>query len=269
MEEVSYSGAQARYYDEYFTGLEGESEFYTALSGEVGAPVLELGCGTARTMLPIAASGLRIVGLDASAQMLALAKRKIDSVSTDLGSSAKFRRQLIGNIALVCADMRRFQLRAQFRLAILPYRTFQHLLTNDDRHKALRCIHDHLSSDGVLAFNVFDPGSDIGNDGSGELQRDTVFADPGTGTQVEVWFRRTYDRDAHYLRQELVYRSLGGTIDDATSEERRLLVLRYADPLEIEELLESSGFEIQALCGDFLGNPFEGSGEQVWIARKV
>ncbi len=263
MANASYSGAQARYYDEYFTGLEGESEFYTALSTEVGSPVLELGCGTARTMLPIAANGLRIVGLDSSAQMLRLARRKIHSTLTALGESSQLGRDFGSNVALVCADMRCFRLHCQFRLAILPYRTFQHLLTDDDRVAALRCIHDHLCSEGVLAFNVFDPGSDIDRQGtSAELERDAVFLDPETGKEVEVWYRRSHDLHSHRLRQEFVYRSSG-------TEERGHLILRYADPLETEELLESAGFKIQALCGDFDGNPFEGSGEQIWIARKT
>jgi SAM-dependent methyltransferase len=262
MGNASYSGAQARYYDEYFTGLEGESEFYTALTTEVGSPVLELGCGTARTVLPIAATGARIVGLDASTQMLRLARRKIHSTMRALGESSRLGRELESNIALLCADMRCFRLRCQFRLVILPYRTFQHLLTDDDRRSALHCIHDHLYPEGILAFNVFDPGPDIDTQATSvALERDAVFIDPETGDEVEVWFRRSNDLHSHSLRQEFVFRSSG-------IEERGHLTLRYADPLETEELLESAGFEIQALCGDFEGNPFEGSGEQVWIARK-
>lgn len=252
MGDTAYTGAQARYYDEYFTGLEGETEFYAALSREVGSPVLELGCGTARTMLPIAASGLRIVGLDASTQMLAMAAQKVESVLP---------RALSANIALLCADMRRFRLRRRFRLAILPYRTFQHLLTDDDQVAALRCIRDHLQPGGVLAFNVFDPGPDPHAE-SDELERDTAFPHPETGDQIEVWYRRSHDSRSRCLRQEFVYRSSAGR------EEHGLLTLRYAPPLETEELLESTGFQIQALCGDFDGNPFSGSGEQVWIARR-
>lgn len=218
----------------------------------MGSPVLELGCGTARTMLPIAASGLRIVGVDASAQMLAMAARKVQSMLPQA---------LAANIALLCADMRRFRLRCQFRLAILPYRTFQHLLTDEDQVAALHRIREHLHPEGVLAFNVFAPGPDILAE-SDELERDTVFPHPETGDPIEVWYRRSHDARSRCLRQEFVYRSSAGT------EEHGQLTLRYAAPLEMEELLESTGFRIQALCGDFDGNPFDGLGEQVWIARR-
>lgn len=263
-----YVGAQARYYDQYFTGLDGEAEFYAALSRETGPPILELGCGTARTMLPIAAAGLRIVGVEGSAQMLHLARRKLETIRTDLAGSPELGAEITRNIALVRADMRRFRLRAHFRLVILPYRTFQHLLTELDRRAALRCIHQHLEPGGFLAFNVFDPGPDIEAVSSCDLQRDATFVDAETGAQIEVWFRRSYDLGARLLTQEIVYRSCAG--EGATpAEEHSFLTLRCADPLEIEELLETSGFRVQALCGDFQGSPFEGSGEQVWLARRA
>ena len=112
------------------------------------------------------------------------------------------------------------------------------------------------------------------------MQRDAVFVDAETGAQVEVWFRRTHDPSTRCLQQELVYRSHAepelpggddgrGGEEEEDFEERSILTLRYADPLETERLLESSGFQIQALCGDFTGNPFEGAGEQIWIARKA
>ena len=37
----------------------------------------------------------------------------------------------------------------------------------------------------------------------------------------------------------------------------------------MEYLLELCGFEVEALYGDFSGNPYPGWGEQVWLARRV
>ena len=45
------------------------------------------------------------------------------------------------------------------------------------------------------------------------------------------------------------------------------LTLRYAGAMETTYLLESCGFEVEALYGDFQGGPFPGYGEQVWVAR--
>src|SRR5208282_1492497 len=45
-------------------------EFYVAEAQASGGPVLELGCGTGRVLLPTARAGLEITGLDASVNML-------------------------------------------------------------------------------------------------------------------------------------------------------------------------------------------------------
>ena len=60
----------ARFYDAYFTGLEGEVDFYIDEALDADGPVLELGCGTGRVLLPIARAGVEITGLDVSADLL-------------------------------------------------------------------------------------------------------------------------------------------------------------------------------------------------------
>ena len=51
----------------------------------VGDPVLELGAGTGRFLIPIAEAGFRVTGLDASEPMLAKAADRI--AETELGES--------------------------------------------------------------------------------------------------------------------------------------------------------------------------------------
>ena len=45
--------------------------FFVDLAKQSAAPVLEIGCGTGRVMIPTARAGVEIVGLDSSASMLA------------------------------------------------------------------------------------------------------------------------------------------------------------------------------------------------------
>ena len=63
-------------YDAYFTGIEGEVDFYVEEAMDCGGPVLELGCGTGRVLLPIARSGIEITGLDIDHDLLNLLRRK-------------------------------------------------------------------------------------------------------------------------------------------------------------------------------------------------
>lgn len=51
--------------------------FFVAMARQAGGPVLELGCGTGRVLIPTARAGVEIVGLDVSAPMLAVCREKL------------------------------------------------------------------------------------------------------------------------------------------------------------------------------------------------
>ena len=259
--EGEYEGVQARYYDEYFSGVPGDVEFYLGVAASAGkGGVLELGCGTGRILLPLAASGVPVVGLERSAEMLQLARRKLKT------AEAEFHQR----VELVQGDMRQFSLGKRFPLIIAPYRTFQHLLNPVDQSGALACIRDHLEPGGLFVFNVFDPLQDLAGrawSDDGELRKDLEFEDPKTGELVEVWYRRDYDLVHQLLQQELIFRRLaegGGEISSVPSR----LVLRYAGRFEMEHLLAASDLRVKALYGGFGGESYAGYGEQVWMVER-
>jgi 2-polyprenyl-3-methyl-5-hydroxy-6-metoxy-1,4-benzoquinol methylase len=66
----------AAFYDAEFAGRDHEIPFYLHWSAKIGAPILEVACGSGRLTLPIAEQGLEVVGLDLSAPMLARARDK-------------------------------------------------------------------------------------------------------------------------------------------------------------------------------------------------
>ena len=51
--------------------------FYVGAARESGGPVLELGCGTGRVLIPTARAGIETVGLDLSAGMLEACQRRL------------------------------------------------------------------------------------------------------------------------------------------------------------------------------------------------
>src|SRR5690242_21802516 len=51
--------------------------FWQRLAAAADGPVLELGCGTGRISLPLAKSGVSLVGLDRSTPMLARARQRL------------------------------------------------------------------------------------------------------------------------------------------------------------------------------------------------
>src|SRR5262245_56439435 len=115
-----------------------------------GGPVLELGCGTGRVLIPIARAGVEIVGVDASAPMLNICR---DRLLQELEA-------VQARVTLVHADMRSFALDRRFTLATIPFRPFQHLLTVDDQLACLSAIRRHLVDGGRLILDLFNPSLD-------------------------------------------------------------------------------------------------------------
>jgi ubiquinone/menaquinone biosynthesis C-methylase UbiE len=68
----------AEFYD-FETTLVEDIPFYVEYAKKSGGPVLELGCGTGRALIPIAKAGIEIWGLDISKSMLEIAKKEVDT----------------------------------------------------------------------------------------------------------------------------------------------------------------------------------------------
>jgi len=68
-----YDRIDAAIYDCYATGVAGDVAFYVDEAKRIGSPVLELGCGTGRILIPVAEAGSDVVGVDRSPSMLAVA----------------------------------------------------------------------------------------------------------------------------------------------------------------------------------------------------
>ena len=93
--------------------------FYLAEATIAGGPLLELGCGTGRLLIPLLSTGVEVSGLDASAAMLEVANQKREQLSPELAS----------RLQLHQGEMSNFELRKEFALILIAFRSFQFLLT--------------------------------------------------------------------------------------------------------------------------------------------
>ncbi len=255
-----FDGADAAYYDLIATGLPGDVAFYLSEIRRAGSPVLDLGCGTGRMLIPIALEGVDVVGLDRAPAMLDIAKAKV----------AALPEKVRNRVQIVYGDMRDISLNRRFKLVLIPYRAFLHLMTVEDQRAALTSIHEHLEDGGRLVFDIFDPdlemivahSSHIG----AALTRLTDFDIPESGRKAMVWETRKYD----LLRQVLTEYRIFEELDDQGVVAKKTytpLELRWIYRYEMVHLLELCGFEIEALYGDFERSPFRPGGEQVGVAH--
>lgn len=257
----SYEDSYAAYYDFRATGLPGDVDFYVQEAQRSGSPVLELGCGTGRTLIPIAQTGIDTVGMDISGAMLDVARLKVTQLPVEVQA----------HIKLVQGDMRDFSLGQRFKLITIPYRAFLHLMTPDDQRAALLCIREHLEEDGRLALNIFDPRLEtivahsmpLGS----ALKSVSEFMLPDSGNRVIVWDTRQYDLEQQIISQYFVLEELDHS-GRVVAKTYLPLQMRYVFRAEMQYLLELCGFTIEVLYGDFQHGPFRYGGEQIWIAQK-
>ena len=225
-----------------------------------GGPVLEVGCGTGRVLIPTARAGVDIVGLDLSPRMLDVCRRKLAQEPDEARS----------RVRLVEADMRTFELGQTFALATVPFRPFQHLLTVDDQLSCLRAIASHLTDGGTLILDLFNPWLEaiVQQTPGSEWGDEPEFTTPD-GRRV----RRRHatiaaNRFEQVNRFELIY-----YITHPDGREERLVhafSMRYLFRFEAEHLLARAGFVVEHVFADYDRSPFGAKypGELLVVARK-
>ena len=234
--------------------------FYTALATEHGGPVLELGCGTGRVLLPTARAGVEITGVDVSDRMLSVCRSKL----------AEEPPEVRGRVRLSHADMRSFDLGRRFGLVTIPFRPFQHLVTVEEQMACLARAHRHLEPGGTLALDVFNPSLKRLVDPKylQESEPEPTFVMPDGRSVVRTGRNASVDLVNQVIHAELIYYVAH---PDGTQE--RLVhdfPMRYFFRYELEHLLVRAGFKVEAVHGDFDRSPVGASapGELVFVARR-
>jgi SAM-dependent methyltransferase len=235
----------AKYYDVSPT-IPDDLAFYQARLPSSDAAVLELGCGTGRVLLPLAAWCGFIHGIDQSQAMLTRCLQKVQAAAIP---PTKARVEL--------GDITDFALGRTFDLIIAPYRVFQLLETDAQIDGLFRCVRAHLAPGGTCILNVFHPQG-----GFARVQQEW-----GTTTEVFRWEVLVdgvrlrcderllrLDPERRILYPELVYRRF---VRDTWVEDTVLRIPRrcYA-PEEFEQVILDHGFRIVQRWGGYAGERY-------------
>jgi SAM-dependent methyltransferase len=234
----------ARYYDLIHAELTADIGFVLTLAARAAGPLLELGCGTGRLLLPLARAGYTVTGIDSSPAMLALARERL------AGEAVAVQQR----VTLFEADMTAFELPGRFALAIISYNTFMHL-SPAQKTAALQHIHRHLLPGGRLFMDLINPLAAAQTPEDRLLTLERVLTEPGTTNLLLQMASSRVDLDQQVLHITWLY----DTSPPAGGSVQRLVVQAryyYLYPHELELLLEESGYHLEALYGSYNQVPF-------------
>jgi SAM-dependent methyltransferase len=252
----------ARLYDLEHRDFQADIELYHNFALRCGAtqegpPVLELGCGTGRVALALARAGVNVVGVDESAEMLALARAHVLEASLQEASLQEASLQEAGLDERVCleqADVRALEWVERFPLAIYPLNGFLHLTTVSDQLSALHRIHRALLPGGFLIVDLPNPHAVLAPDAGGQLYLRRHFCSE-QGTPITSLISTRTDLANQVQEMTLLYDEVGA--DGIVRRTAVELELRYTYRHEMAGLLRETGFELDAVHGSYDLDPYE------------
>ncbi len=230
----TYGERIAGVYDAWVHAPDGETAVAVAFLADLAGDgvALELGIGTGRVALPLAARGIVVWGIDASQAMVAQLRAKPGGEAIPV---------LIGDFAHAWPD-------ATFRLIYVVFNTFFGLLSQDEQVQCFAQAARHLSADGAFVIEAFVP----------DLTRFTH----GQSTH-------TTTLDSHHVRLDaarhdpLTQRVTSQhVVIGAEGVQLYPVQIRYAWPSELDLMGRLAGLRLRARWAGWDRAPFTASSER-------
>ncbi len=232
-QESTYGDRIAEVYDEMYAHLGSPErlvpmvDMLAELAGS--GPALELGIGTGRVALPLAARGVEVHGIDSSEAMVQKLRKKP-------GGEA---------ILVTMGDFAEFDLKGRYSLVYVVFNTFFAPLTQEAQVKCFVNVARHLTDGGIFVIEAFVP--DVARFVGGQ----TIRTDVVNSDKVSIDMSR-HDPVDQIITSSHVY---------ITEEGVRLypVKLRYAWPSELDLMARLAGMGLRDRTSDWKDSPFTAS----------
>jgi SAM-dependent methyltransferase len=226
-DESTYGERIADVYDEFFTTPTNAMDAVAFLASVAGSRrVLELGVGTGRIALPLAARGLKVSGIDSSPKMIEKLRAKPggDAIPVALGNFVDVK------------------VPGQFSLIYVVFSTFFGGLTQEDQIRCFDRVARHLTDDGVFVLEAFVP--DVSRFDRGQ-RTSTIYLD----TETAVIDSAKHDPVTQRVHAAHVI---------VSEEGNRVypVQLRYAWPSELDLMARLAGLRLRERWGGWRRESF-------------
>jgi SAM-dependent methyltransferase len=239
--------AFARLYDWEHDSYLVDIDVHVGFARRFGGPVLELACGSGRLLEPLASAGFAVTGVDSSPAMLERARRRLAARGAE-GT-------------LVEQRLEALELGGAFRTIVCGLDSFGLLIRREDQVRALRAAKQHTTHGGKLILDVANGNLRGTGEPAEELLHDLTRPDPETRRPITKFVLRR-PRPAEQLDDLMFFYDE----QDERGYLRRSMVelkLRWFTRFELELLLQSAGWRVEEVYGDYALAPFEASSERL------
>jgi SAM-dependent methyltransferase len=227
-----FQEAYAEMYDHLYAHKDysGECDLITQALRQYGSgeikDIADWGCGTGSHTIPLAEQGYRMTGVDLSDAMLRVAHRKAAGAGLD--------------IHWVRGDIRDVQLAGQFDAGLFMFSVLGLLQKNQEVMAAFQNARRHIRPEGLLLFDVWYGPAVLTIKPSDSVK---IIPKPD-GRVIRV---STGKLDSRHHLCEVRFHLFHLQGDRVAQETEEVQIVRYFFPMELELMLNQSGFALLSL----------------------